>query len=78
MKLITKIGILIFAVALSFLEFNWMACCSGCVEVISIKPQTNFEIVVYADNNFEQSDVSRSLVRSALIHETPAIMETTQ
>lgn len=51
MKLITKIGILIIAVAFSFLEFNWMACCSGCVDVITQKPQANFEIVVYADNN---------------------------
>lgn len=51
MKLITKIGILIIAVALSFLEFNWMVCCSGCVDVIRQKPQTNFVIVVYADNN---------------------------
>jgi hypothetical protein len=51
MKLITKIGILIIAVALSFLEFNWMVCCSGCVDVITQKPQINFEIVVYADNN---------------------------
>jgi hypothetical protein len=58
MKLITKIGILIIAVALSFLEFNWMACCSGCVDVINQKPQTNFEIVVYADNNLEQADIS--------------------
>jgi len=58
MKLITKIGILIIAVVLSFLEFNWMACCSGCVDVISRKPQTNFEIIVYADNNLEQKDVS--------------------
>ena len=56
MKLITKIGILIFAVALTFLEFNWMACCSGCVDVISQKPKTNFEIVVYADNNLEQAE----------------------
>ncbi len=60
MKLITKIGILIIAVALSFLEFNWIACCSGCVDVISQKPQTNFEIVVYADNNLEQTGVSHT------------------
>lgn len=58
MKLITKIGILLIAVAISFLEFNWMACCSGCVDVISRKPQTNFEIVVYADNNLEQKNIS--------------------
>ncbi|MGD8539294.1 MAG: hypothetical protein PVI66_11315 [Candidatus Aminicenantes bacterium] len=57
MKLITKIGILILAVALSFLEFNWMACCSGCADVISKTPKTNFEIVVYADNNTEQKHV---------------------
>jgi hypothetical protein len=60
MKLITKIGILLIAVAISFLEFNWMACCSGCVDVISRKPQTNFEIVVYADNNLEQKNISHS------------------
>jgi hypothetical protein len=60
MKLITKIGILIIAVALSFLEFNWMACCSGCVDVIGQTPQTNFEIVVYADNILEHKDVSRT------------------
>ena len=60
MKLITKIGILIFAVALSFLEFNWMACCSGCADVISKTPQTNFEIVVYADNNIKQKNASQS------------------
>jgi hypothetical protein len=60
MKLITKIGILIFAVALSFLEFNWMACCSGCADVISQKPQTNFEIVVYADNNHGQTETSNT------------------
>jgi hypothetical protein len=58
MKLITKIGILIFAFAISFLEFNWMACCSGCADVISQKPQTNFEIVVYADSNLEQAHIS--------------------
>ncbi len=51
MKLITKIGILIVAVAISFFEFNWMACCSGCVDVLNRTPKTNFEIVVYADNN---------------------------
>jgi hypothetical protein len=60
MKLITKIGILIMAIALTFLEFNWMACCSGCADVISQEPQTNFEIVVYADNNADHKDVSIS------------------
>lgn len=60
MKFITKIGILIFAVALSFLEFNWMACCSGCADVISQKPQTNFEIVVYANNTLEQTNISHT------------------
>ncbi|MGD9344218.1 MAG: hypothetical protein PVH84_00030 [Candidatus Aminicenantes bacterium] len=60
MKLITKIGILIMAVALTFLEFNWMACCSGCADVIKQEPQTNFEIVVYAHNNTEHKEVSRS------------------
>jgi hypothetical protein len=60
MKLISKIGILILAVALSFLEFNWMACCSGCAEVISRTPQTNFEIVVYADNHIEQKDMAHT------------------
>lgn len=60
MKLITKIGILIIAVALSFLEFNWMVCYSGCVDVIRQKPQTNFVIVVYADNNLEQTDISHT------------------
>jgi hypothetical protein len=60
MKLITKIGILIMAVALSFLEFNWMACCSGCVDVISQTPQTNFEIVVYADNNLDKNKTSHT------------------
>jgi hypothetical protein len=60
MKLITKIGILIMAVALSFLEFNWMACCSGCVDVISRTPQTNFVIVVYADNNLEQKKIAHT------------------
>ena len=60
MKFITKIGILIFAVALSFLEFNWMACCSGCVDVISKKPQTNFEIVVYAENNLGQKEITHT------------------
>jgi hypothetical protein len=28
------------------------------VDVISQKPQTNFEIVVYADNNLEQKNIS--------------------
>jgi len=60
MKLITKIGILIFAIALSLLEFNWMACCSGCADVISQKPRTNFEIVVYAKNNLGQKDDSHA------------------
>jgi hypothetical protein len=60
MKLITKIGILIFAIALSFLEFNWMACCSGCVDVISRKPQTNFEIIVYAENSHEQKETAQT------------------
>jgi len=60
MKLITKIGILIMAIALTFLEFNWIACCSGCADVISKEPQTNFEIVVYADNNIGQKDVTQS------------------
>lgn len=60
MKLITKIGILIIAIVLTFLEFNWMACCSGCAEVIKQEPQTNFEIVVYAYNNIEKKEVSKS------------------
>lgn len=60
MRLITKIGILIMAVALSFLEFNWMVCCSGCVDVISRTPKTNFEIVVYADNNLEQKNIAHT------------------
>ncbi len=60
MKLITKIGIFIIAVALTFFEFNWMACYSGCVDVINQQPKTNFEIVVYADNNLVQKDVSHT------------------
>jgi hypothetical protein len=60
MKLITKIAILIIAIALTFLEFNWMACCSGCADVINKKPRTNFEIVVYADNNIGHKDVPQS------------------
>ena len=60
MKLITKIGILIFAVALSFLEFNWMACCSGCVDVTSKKPRTNFEIVVYAEYDHGQKEIAQT------------------
>jgi len=60
MKLITKIGILIVAVAISFFEFNWMACCSGCVDVLNRTPKTNFEIVVYADNNHAQAGIAHT------------------
>jgi len=45
MKLQTKIAIFVIAVLLSFFQFNIIATCSGCVEMLKIGKKAGYEII---------------------------------
>jgi hypothetical protein len=45
MKVKTKIAIFLTAVLLTFLEFNFIASCSKCVDLLQIGKKAGYEII---------------------------------
>jgi len=53
MKAITKIGILLVALFISVFGFNWITCCSGCIDIAKFCQRANAPMLADATLNYE-------------------------
>ncbi|MBN1223188.1 MAG: hypothetical protein JXB23_08045 [Candidatus Aminicenantes bacterium] len=53
MKVITKIGILFLALVISVAGFNWITCCSGCIDIARFCQNTNQTMLADTRLNYE-------------------------
>ena len=53
MKAVTKIGILLAALFISILGFNWITCFSGCIDIAKFCQMENPPVPTDATLNYE-------------------------
>jgi len=53
MKTITKIGILLMALVITFVGFNWITCCSGCADIAKMTNKANLPMIADSTLNYE-------------------------
>ncbi len=53
MKAITKIGILLLALLITIIGFNWITCCSGCADIAKMTNKANLPMIADSTLNYE-------------------------
>ena len=53
MKTITKIGILLMALLITVVGFNWITCCSGCADIARMNNKANLPMLADSTLHYE-------------------------